>query len=194
MARANRVIQKPKPPVVKHLAIIDPNTGVISGYASGTNIVIGPVESKRNWTDITDIPGSEKLSAEKIKRIFIKDGKVRRKPRVRLIIDAKRIEIGRGRAKVSFEVLEGEVSELNLLVISNGTVRKEKLIGNQTLDIGGSSRRKVTVEVDDPLIFVEGHVAAVDIVPSEELIIPPTPSRNDVDDLVIEKKDKKNNG
>ena len=191
MPKANRVISKPKPPAVRHVAIIDPNSGVISGYASGTNIVLGPVESRQNWRDITDIPGSSKLNADRIKRNFIRDGQLRRKPRVRLIVDSRRIEIGRGRAKISYEVLEGEVEELNLTIRSNGSQRKDKLRKNQQLEIGGSSRRKVTVTIDDPLVFVENPVLEINVVPPEELIVAPPPP---VEEVIVEKKDKEDNG
>jgi hypothetical protein len=193
MAKANRVIQKPKPPAPKHLALIDPNTGLISAYVSGTNVVIGPVESKRNWRDITDVPGADKLNSDRIKRNFIKEGVLKRKPRVRLVVDSKKIEIGKGRAKVSYEVLEGDADDIELTVRSNGSVRKEKLRKNQTLDIGGSSRRKVTVTIDDPLIFVEEPVVAVEIVPPEELIVSPVLVEVP-DDIIIDKKDKVNSG
>lgn len=188
MARANRVIQKPKPPSIRHMALIDPNTGVISGYASGTNIVIGDVESQHNWKDITDVPGAASLSSEKIRRVFMKDGKIKRKPRVRLVIDSRKIEIGKGKAKVSFEVLEGEVEDLNLVVHNNGNTRKEKLHKNQHLEISASSRRKVVVTVDDPLIFVEGPVATINIVPPEELTVQPSTPVVVIDDLVVGKK------
>ena len=192
MARANKVIQKPKPPTVKRVALIDPDSGLISGYASGTNIVLGNVESERNWKDITDVPGSATLDSDKIRRIFMKDGKIKRKPRIRLIIDSRRIEIGRGRAKVSYEVLEGEVDELNLIVHSNGNRRKDKIRKNQDLHIGGNSRQRVVVSIDDPLIFLEGPLLVIEVVPSGELIQPPTPTPNVDDDTIIEKKDKHN--
>ena len=190
MAKANRVIQKPKPPAVRYVAIIDPSNGLISAYASGTNIVLGSVESKRNWRDITDLPGAATLDTAKIKRVFLQGGKIKKKPRVRLVIDARKIEIGRGRAKVSYEVLEGEVEELNLTIRSNGSVRNDKIRKHQNLEIGGNSRRRITVTIDDPLIFVEEPILTINVVPPEELVTSPTPPVQEVDDVIVDKKDK----
>jgi len=190
VVKANRVISKPKPPPLKRVAIVDPINGVISGYASGPNIVLGDVESKRNWKDITDIPGSATLNADRIKRTFLKDGKIKKKPRVRLVVDSRKVEIDKGRAKVSYEVLEGEVDGfyLNLAIKSAGSSRCSKLRHNQELEIGGSSRCSVAITVDDPLVFVEGPVVIIGVVPAEELIKTQVPKLAPMDNMIIEKK------
>lgn len=191
MAKANRVIQKPKPPAVKHVAVIDPNTGLISAYGSGTNIVIGDRESKRNWRDITNVPGAATLDSEKVKRHFFKDGEFKKKPRVRLIVDNKRIAIGTGKAKISYEVLEGELEELNLEVKSDGSRRTEKLSKHQNLELSGGTAKRIAVVVKDPMVFVEGKASVIDIVAPEEIIKPRKPPRpNALADVLTEKKDK----
>lgn len=169
MAKENRVIQKPSPPPVRHAALIDPDTGVISGYIRGTNFVLDG-DTDANWRDITGVPGADKLANKDINSVFLRNGRLREKPKIKLSVDSRRIEIGNGRANLTMEV-DGSTAFLpeEISVSINGKNETMKL--DQALDIMSNSRQTLKIKIDDPRVY-STDIILVHAVPAEELILP----------------------
>jgi hypothetical protein len=179
VAKANRVISKPKPPAVKHLAIIDPTTGVISGYVSGTNVVLGNVESQRNWRDITNVPGAKQLSG-KLDQKLVKAGVVKNKPRIRLKLNKREVDFNE-EAEIEIEVIDGDPADIpeDIMIRLNGS--KYILLLGEKLKIKGSKEKNLAIKVSDSRVFVEEEHRNVGLRIGKR---PPPPPRED-DGVVV---------
>lgn len=162
-------------PKKRYYAQIDPVTGNVIGYASGTNI---DIRNSNEWRDITDIRGAKQLTGKAGKAIF-RDGVFKKKPKLRLDIAGKRVEVGSD-IKVTLSLVEGDPTLVpEEIGIKIGATQYAVKLG-QEIKIKSTDARKINIRVNDPLVALDDRVAAVRVVPVGTPI-PTKPAEPEVD-------------
>jgi hypothetical protein len=151
-----------KPAAKRHYyAQIDKNTGVVIGYASGTNI---DIRNSNEWQDITELHGAKQISG-KVGDVLVNNGSVIKKPKLKIVVSDRRIEVGE-EATFSLQVVEGDPTlvpkEIRIRIAPKVKINLEL---DEQLIISHDEPTKVNIKVVDDRVRLDDRTVSIKIVP-----------------------------
>jgi hypothetical protein len=148
-------------PKKRYYAQIDPVTGVVIGYASGTNI---DIRNSNEWQDITDLHGAKQISG-RVGDVSVSKNAVIKKPKLEIVVSDRRIEVGE-QATVSLKLVEGDAAlvpkEIRIRIAPKVRINLEL---DEHLIISHDEPTKVNIRVVDDRVRLDDRVASIRIVP-----------------------------